>query len=101
MRAARPVRRAGRRNPSLERRQGAPVRPYTRLLGPKALGDYYLYVLLDIFSRYVVGWMVGERESSALAARLIEQSCVKQGIEPHTLTLHSDRGAPMTSKCTA
>ena len=58
-------------------------------------------MLLDIFSRYVVGWMVAERESSALAARLIEQSCVKQGIEPHTLTLHSDRGAPMTSKCTA
>jgi transposase InsO family protein len=58
-------------------------------------------VLLDIFSRYVVGWMVAERESSALAARLIEQTCVKQGIGPHTLTLHSDRGAPMTSKCTA
>ena len=58
-------------------------------------------MLLDIFSRYVVGWMVAERESSALAARLIEQSCVKQGIEPKTLTLHSDRGAPMTSKCTA
>ena len=58
-------------------------------------------MLLDIFSRYVVGWMVAERESSALAARLIEQTCLKQGIEPQTLTLHSDRGAPMTSKCTA
>ena len=73
----------------------------TRLLGPKPWTYFYLYVLLDIFSRYVVGWMVAERESSALAARLIEQSCVKQGIEPKTLTLHSDRGAPMTSKCTA
>ena len=45
--------------------------------------------------------MVADRENSALAARLIEQTCLKQGIEPHTLTLHSDRGAPMTSKCTA
>ena len=58
-------------------------------------------MLLDIFSRYVVGWMVAERESSALAARLIEQTCLNQGIEPNTLILHSDRGAPMTSKCTA
>ena len=73
----------------------------TRLLGPKRWTYFYLNVLLDIFSRYVVGWMVAERESSALATRLIEQSCVKQGIEPKTLTLHSDRGAPMTSKCTA
>ena len=82
MRVGRPVRRAGRRNPSFERRQGAPVRPYTRLLGPKPWTYFYLYVLLDIFSRYVVGWMVAERESSALAARLIEQTCLKQGIEP-------------------
>ena len=59
-----------------------------------------VYVLLGIFSRYVVGWMVAEREGSALAARLIEQTCLKQGIEPQTLTPHSDRGAPMTSKCT-
>ena len=73
----------------------------TRLLGPKRWTYFHLYVLLDIFSRYVVGWMVAERESSALAARLIEQTCLKQGIEPQTLTLHSDRGAPMTSKCTA
>ena len=64
----------------------------TRLLGPKRWTYFYLYVLLDIFSRYVVGWMVAERESSALAARLIEQTCLKQGIEPQTLTLHSDRG---------
>ena len=62
----------------------------TRLLGPKRWTYFYLYVLLDIFSRYVVGWMVAERESSALAARLIEQTCLKQGIEPETLTLHSD-----------
>ena len=69
--------------------------------GPKRWSYFYLYVLLDIFSRYVVGWMVAERESAALAATLIEQSCLKQGIAPQVLTLHSDRGAPMTSKCTA
>ena len=64
----------------------------TRLLGPKRWTYFYLYVLLDIFSRYVVGWMVAERESAALAARLIEQSCLKQAIPPQVLTLHSDRG---------
>ena len=73
----------------------------TRLLGPTRWTYFYLYVLLDIFSRYVVGWMVAERENAALAATLIEQTCLKQGIEPQVLTLHSDRGAPMTSKCTA
>ena len=73
----------------------------TRLLAPTRWTYFYLYVLLDIFSRYVVGWMVAERENSALAATLIEQTCLKQGIAPQVLTLHSDRGAPMTSKCTA
>ena len=58
-------------------------------------------MLLDIFSRYAVGWMVADRENSALAARLIEETCHKQGVRPQVLTLHSDRGAPMTSKCTA
>jgi putative transposase len=73
----------------------------TKLLGPKKWTYFYLYVLLDIFSRYVVGWMVADRENSALAGRLIEETCQKQGVEPQVLTLHSDRGAPMTSKCTA
>ena len=73
----------------------------TRLRGPKRWTSVYLYVLLDIFSRYVVGWMVADRENAALAATLIEETCLKQGIEPQVLTLHSDRGAPMTSKCTA
>jgi len=73
----------------------------TKLLGPKKWSYFYLYVLLDIFSRYVVGWMVADRENSALAGRLIEETCHKQGVEPQVLTLHSDRGAPMTSKCTA
>jgi len=73
----------------------------TKLLGPKKWTCFYLYVLLDIFSRYAVGWMVADRENSALAGRLIEETCHKQGVEPQVLTLHSDRGAPMTSKCTA
>ena len=73
----------------------------TKLLGPRKWTYFYLYVLLDIFSRYVVGWMVADRENSALAGRLIEETCHKQGVEPEVLTLHSDRGAPMTSKCTA
>ena len=73
----------------------------TKLLGPKKWTYYYLYVLLDIFSRYVVGWMVAERENSTLAGRLIEETCLKHGVQPQVLTLHSDRGAPMTSKCTA
>ncbi len=73
----------------------------TRLLGPQKWTYYYLYVLIDIFSRYVVGWMVADRENSALASRLIQESCLKQSVQPQTLTLHSDRGSPMTSKCTA
>ena len=60
-----------------------------------------LYVIMDIYSRYVVGWMVADRENSALAGRLIQQSCLKPGVQPRVLTLHSDRGAPMTSQCTA
>ncbi len=73
----------------------------TRLLGPKKWSYFYLYVILDIFSRYAVGWMVADRENSALAGRLIQQSCLKYGVQPQVLTLHSDRGAPMTSQCTA
>ncbi len=73
----------------------------TKLLGPKKWTYFYLYVLLDIFSRYAVGWMVANRENAALAGRLIEETCLKQDVEPKVLTLHSDRGAPMTSKCTA
>ena len=73
----------------------------TRLLGPKKWSYYYLYVIMDIYSRYVVGWMVADRENSALAGRLIQQSCLKHGVQPRVLTLHSDRGTPMTSQCTA
>jgi putative transposase len=73
----------------------------TKLLGPRKWIYYYLYVILDLFSRYVVGWMVAEKENASLAARLIEESCSKHAVRPEILTLHSDRGAPMTAKCTA
>jgi putative transposase len=70
----------------------------TKLLGPAKWTFFYLYVILDIFSRYVVGWMVAERESRELARRLIAETCHKQGIAPAQLSLHSDRGAPMTAQ---
>jgi putative transposase len=73
----------------------------TKLKGPVKLLYFYLYVILDIFSRYVVGWMIAEAENAGLAERLIEQSCIKQRIAPEQLTLHSDRGAAMTSKTVA
>lgn len=73
----------------------------TKLKGPAKLVYFYLYVILDIFSRYVVGWMIAEAENAGLAERLIEQSCCKQGIAPDQLTLHADRGSPMTSKTVA
>ena len=55
-------------------------------------------MILDIFSRYVVGWMMATRESAALAERLIAETCAKQGIAPGQLTLHADRGSSMKSK---
>jgi putative transposase len=73
----------------------------TKLLGPRKWTYYYLYVLLDIFSRYVVGWMVARWESATLASRLIDDTCHKQKIERGKLTLHADRGTSMTSKAVA
>jgi putative transposase len=70
----------------------------TKLHGPAKWTYYHLYVILDIFSRYVVGWMVAHRESAALAEVLIRQTCTKQGIGRDQLTIHADRGSSMTSK---
>ena len=70
----------------------------TKLLGPAKWTYFYLYVVLDIFSRYVVGWMVAERESAAHARRLLAETYAKHGVTPGTLTLHQDRGAPMRAK---
>jgi len=73
----------------------------TKLKGPVKWTYFYLYVILDIFSRYVVGWMVAHREQDALAKRLIEETCMKQKIEPGQLTVHADRGSSMKSKAVA
>jgi putative transposase len=73
-------------------------RDITKLLGPVKWTYFYLYVILDIFSRYVVGWMVASRESALLAEKLIHETCFKQGIQPGQLMIHADRGASMKSK---
>lgn len=68
----------------------------TQLRGPK--GFYYLYTIIDIFSRYVPGWLIANRESGELARKLVGETCDKQGIEREQLTLHADRGSAMRSK---
>ncbi len=70
----------------------------TKLKGPAKWTYYYLYVILDIFSRYVVGWMIAMREAAALAKRLISETCAKEEIEEGQLGLHADRGPSMKSK---
>jgi len=70
----------------------------TKLRGPAKWTSYQLYVILDVFSRYVPGWMVAQRESATLAERLIEETAAKQGIVPDSLTIHADRGSSMTSR---
>lgn len=73
----------------------------TKLKGPAKWTYYYLYVILDIFSRHAVGWMVARRESAELAKDLIGETCMRQGIEEDQLIIHSDRGSAMTSKTVA
>ena len=70
----------------------------TKLLGPSKWSYFYLYVILDVFSRYVVGWTVQYRESASVAEQLIAQALLQQQVEPGSLTLHADRGSSMTSK---
>jgi putative transposase len=70
----------------------------TKLAGPAKWTWYYLYVLLDIYSRYVVGWMVAAREAAALAERLLADTITAQGIDPGQLAVHADRGTSMTSR---
>ncbi|WP_310569062.1 IS3 family transposase, partial [Gemmatimonas sp.] len=70
----------------------------TKLKGPTTWSWYHLYVILDVFSRYVVGWMVAPRESALLAERLIAASCAREHIGPNQLTLHADRGSSMVSQ---
>jgi putative transposase len=70
----------------------------TKLLGPVKWTYFYLYVILDIFSRYVVGWMLADAESGKLAKRLIHETCRKEEIQPGQLTIHADRGSAMTAQ---
>ena len=70
----------------------------TKLRGPAKWTYFYLYVILDVFSRYVVGWMVALREGAGLASKLIEETCEKQIIPAGQLTVHADRGSSMRSK---
>jgi putative transposase len=73
----------------------------TKLLGPTKWTYFYLYVIMDIFSRYVVGWMLAHRENADLARRLIRETCATHDIAVDQLTLHSDRGAAMQSHTVA
>ncbi len=73
----------------------------TKLKGPAKWTYFYLYVILDVFSRYVVGWLAAYQESATLAQRLIEQTCERQGIAQGQLTIHADRGPSMIAKSVA
>lgn len=73
----------------------------TKLKGSTKWTYYYLYVILDVFSRYVVGYMISERETAELAEEFIAETCAKEGICPNQLTLHADRGSAMTSRSVA
>lgn len=73
----------------------------TKLLSQKKFVYYYLYVIIDIFSRYVVGWLIADHESKEIAHKLIQQSTLKHGIQPQQLTLHADNGPSMISHTVA
>jgi putative transposase len=73
----------------------------TKLKGPRKWSYFYLYVILDVFSRYVVGWMIAEREGADLARVLVEQSVARQNVPAGQLTIHADRGSAMISKSLA
>jgi putative transposase len=70
----------------------------TKLHGPAKWSYFHLYVIIDIYSRYVVGWLIAERESAALAEKLLADTIAKQGIDRDTLTIHADNGSSMASK---
>lgn len=96
------------RHPSYVRPELLATRPnqlwswdITKLLGPAKWTYYYLYDILDVFSRYVIGWLIAECESANLAEELIAASCLRQNIQPDQLTIHADRGSSMTSRSVA
>jgi len=73
----------------------------TKLMGPTKWSYFYLYVILDIFSRRVVGWCVADAESATLFRPLFDDAIAKHNVPPGQLTLHADRGGPMKAKATA
>ena len=101
-------RRAQRRHPAYARPELVATGPnqvwswdITKLMTFCKFRYLFLYVILDIYSRYVVGWMVAEHENAGLARTLIGETCARHGVQPNVLTLHSDRGSPMRSKTLA
>jgi putative transposase len=101
-------RRAQRQHPTYTKPQLVATAPnqvwtwdITKLPGPTKGTYFSLYVILDLFSRYIVGWQVATRESAAVYQELVEACCKDHGVVPEQLTIHSDRGAPMTAKSTA
>lgn len=70
----------------------------TKMRGPVKWTYFYLYVMLDVFSRYVIGWMVADRETAELAKKFIEETVQKHGVPPGQLNIHADRGRVMISK---
>jgi putative transposase len=101
-------RRAQRRHPEYKKPQLVATAPNqvwswdtTKLPGPTKGTYFTLYVILDIFSRYIVGWQVTKSESAAVAQELIDACCAKQKVARGQLTIHADRGSPMTAKSTA
>jgi putative transposase len=106
--AATQERRAIRRHPVYARPELLAMAPrqvwswdITLLRGPQQGIWYRLYVLIDIFSRMIVGWLLADHEDAALAEQLIADACTREGIGSHHRTIHADRGAPMTSKLVA
>jgi putative transposase len=73
----------------------------TKLRSPSKGVYYYLYVIIDIYSRYVVGWLIAEVEAAELAEQLIAETCAKQGVQRAHLTIHADNGSPMIAKSVA
>lgn len=73
----------------------------TKLLGPQKWTYYYLYVVIDVYSRYVTGWRLEHRESATFAEELFATAIAREGLDPRKLTVHSDGGTAMTSKSLA
>lgn len=101
-------RRNQRQHPVYQKPELLAVRPnevwswdITKLRGPAKWTHFALYTVIDIFSRFIVGWMIAERESAELARQLIATAAANQGIQPEQLTLHADNGKPMKAKTLA